>query len=162
MSLTRPLRCHSGVKAGARSLVFTHGGQNENLSSRSGIDRRSQPHNGGRVGCVCVGGFLHAYHHNPPPPPPPPARAAPLREHACSQDSKTDRQTDEDVFKDVSWSCCCFLPPLNTAGESQDCAAVAGNDLRREICEGNECRAEVGWAGVEADGYAAAKGTWKK
>lgn len=33
-----------------------------------------------------------------------------------------------------------ILPPLNTAGESQDCTAVAENYLWWEICEGNEYR----------------------
>lgn len=37
-----------------------------------------------------------------------------------------------------------MLPPLNTAGESQDCTAVAENYLWWEICEGNEYRGVQG------------------
>lgn len=73
--------------------------------------------------------ILHAYHH-------------PLIPAKCSSAPSIHCLDRHQSFKGISSSCfeLYLLPPLNTAGESQDCAAVAENYLWWEICEGNECR----------------------
>lgn len=127
VNLTCPLKSGSGFKVkGRRHVFFTTDQRKKSLFSLTEAPW-TQIASDHITGLTIV--ILHAYHH-------------PLTPAKCSSAPSIHCLDRHQSFKGISSSCfeLYLLPPLNTAGESQDSAAVAENYLWWEICEGNECR----------------------
>lgn len=130
INLTCPLKSGSGFKVKKEEVCPLYDRQEKNLSSHSEKlpELRSASHHVTGVTIV----ILHAYHHP----------LTPTERRSASSIHCLERHRS---FKGISQSCWSYLlPPLNTARESQDSAAVTDNYLWWEICEGKEHGGEEG------------------